>query len=79
MLLTRNVGHLHPRIFGKVWQNQIVSDAALNIQIRAARRAPGDLLSARKPLSAAFSSVKPFATAMWPCMGKGIVPSSDIS
>ncbi len=43
-LLARNIGHTVTRdeIFSTVWQDRIVSDAALSSQIRAARRALGD-------------------------------------
>lgn len=43
-LLARNIGHTVTRdeIFGEVWQDRIVSDAALSSQVRAARRALGD-------------------------------------
>lgn len=43
-LLARNIGRTVTReqIFAEVWQNRIVSDAALSSQVKAARRALGD-------------------------------------
>ena len=52
-LLARNIGHTVTRdeIFAEVWQNRIVSDAALSSQVRAARSALADDGSAQRVIA----------------------------